>query len=1012
MARESVVQWAPEQGIDQFSDARHVEPIALLDAKNARFRKKGRLGKRYGTELLLQEPGSEAAAGRIYAVQDQVVVGDGTYLYSYTPDATGSLTSQKMPPVGTLPRALVTREGVWSATSPTLGDIAVGTNTYCVAWISSSGGLYFEVFDTVTGAPFGYAQTVLLSGVSFVRCAYLATAAKFYVVVSYAATTNIDALLVPVTGGAATTTTVNLTAGHKAASSFGLLATAANQLVLVYQNGVNYTPTTEVFTSAGVSAAGPTAITEAFAAKKADLFIDGSSADNVYVTYAVTNAGTNYVRYGASNATTAALVLAATTVVSSGTVSYSKPVVYRTNTGAAVLGYAAADTTGNWTDFATGTILGAVTALTNATVYWASPASGFFSRAVGYYDIWLTCGGAVQPTVYSSGTQRAAVPAVAPTLQYTRALVTLSTASTGSVNRMPHGVSDTRTAALQTGPVPNVVTTVVPQGAGSTYATVGLSNRDGFTLKDVAVHSADFGSRVRWQGATLGKHLLLSGGTPTVYDGTRLREAGFVYECQGPWVRTINAGAGAFPADTYFWCFVFRRTDRTGQVHRGVPSTPMDTLCVANDRISFTIPTLSMTPEPFNGTCEIEVYRTRGLTATGDTTLYLLDTIQNVTFAPTVSYVDSYAITDAVLATRPTLYTTGLAVENVLPPSAVTVFTHKQRAFFCERDRIWFSKLYVDGEFPGFADQFTIDIPGGNIVAAASLDDFALLFERTKIWRLTGEGPNDQGNGNDYQVTRVPTELGCIDPGSVITWAGGCFFRSGGGLYNINRGLGIEYLGRFVEDELTSATTITSAVVHPTEHTILFTLAGGTAGRRLVFDYMHGQWLKDEFAEGVGDQYGQAVSGSSLYHINSYGGLRRETPASFLDTSAWVTMTLKWGAVKLSGGVLGFQKILGFEFQAERKSAHGVTAKIYNEFSTTPEASQVWTEAQVSAFVGLPLYSDSVANSHPQGAATSLELSDTAPAVLGTGEGFTIMGVAAEGFVEAGTGRNPGANKR
>jgi hypothetical protein len=251
-----------------------------------------------------------------------------------------------------------------------------------------------------------------------------------------------------------------------------------------------------------------------------------------------------------------------------------------------------------------------------------------------------------------------------------------------------------------------------------------------------------------------------------------------------------------------------------------------------------------------------------------------------------------------------------------------------------------------------------------------------------------------------------------LNPGSVVTWSGGCFFRSSGGLYNINRGLGIEYLGRFVEDELSTATSVTSAFVHPTERTIIFNLAGGTAGRRLVFDYMRQQWVKDVLSAGIGSLYGAAVIDNAVYLAEQYGGVYTETPTSFLDVSTWVTMTLKWGAVKLTGGILGYQKILGFEVQAERKTAHGFTASIYNDFSSTPETAQVWTEAQVSAFVGLPLYSVDVANTYPTGSGCSLQISDTAPVTLGTGEGFAIMGVAVTGMAEPGAGRTPGANKR
>jgi hypothetical protein len=1001
-----VLQFPAGGGLDQFTDPRHVEPVKLLDGKNLRIKKAGSYGKRRGMTTVIGAHSGVSGDARVYGLGDQVVCGDGVDLRSYTPTATGSAVSEKAPSVGKLPQAQVTRAGVFTGLTPFNVDIAYGGGCYCVCW-TLNGLLYFEVYDNTTGAAFGYGQSPLKTGASYAKVAFLTD--SFYVCVSYAANNNIDAVKVPLTGGAAATTTYNLIGIHQTAASFGLYATSA-RLIVVYQAGVNYVPSIETFNGAGVSQSGPTQPAEALNAQKYDFFVHADAADNAYFAYTVTSGGANYVRYSVSNATTTATVLAATTVVTHATDTLGNVVIYRDSATAAVIAYER-DTvtgTGRWTDFATATSGGVVTALTSARVYWAAPDSGFAKRASGKFDIWLTCGGTFNSTVYSSGTKRAAIPAVAPVAQYTKALVTLSTASTGSVLGTPHAVTDMRVGTFSVNAVPSMVSR-----ASNVYATAVISRRDAYNLFDVAIVEANFAAAAtKWRGATIGNHLLLSGGTPTCYDGLRLREVGNVYDAQGPWSRTITGAAGAFAgAQTYFWCFVYRKTDRTGQVLRGIPSTPMDTIPAANDAVTFTVPTLSLTSEPLNGTACVECYRTTA----GGTTFYLLDVAQNNITAATVTFTDAYTVTDAVLATRPQLYTTGGDTENVMPPASIAVMAHKQRAFYLERERIWFSKLFVDGSFPGFSDEFTLDLIGANLTACASLDDTGILFGRDQIWALVGDGPNDAGVGNDYQIRSIASDLGCTEAGSVVVHAGGVFFRSGAGLYNLSRGLQVEYLGRFVEDELTSATTITGAVVHPTDHCILFSLAGGTTGRRLVYDYLHQQWLKDECAA---DQYGLAVVGSRLYATTINAALLAENvaaTATYLDEgTTWVVMSAKFGWTALPGSE--WERIRAFGWTAKRVTDHGITVSVFNAYDDTPLAPQVWTSAQVAALPDLPVYTLDAANTYPLTDASTVQITDVSPTGLNpatnTGEGSTIIGVAIDAQQEQGTTRKAAANRR
>ncbi|MEM9462130.1 MAG: hypothetical protein AAGF11_48690, partial [Myxococcota bacterium] len=66
---------------------------------------------------------------------------------------------------------------------------------------------------------------------------------------------------------------------------------------------------------------------------------------------------------------------------------------------------------------------------------------------------------------------------------------------------------------------------------------------------------------------------VVGGGTPAIYDGQRLVEAGFSW---APEIYEItNSGIGSVLAGTYQYCATFERRDARGQLHRSAPSIPV-----------------------------------------------------------------------------------------------------------------------------------------------------------------------------------------------------------------------------------------------------------------------------------------------------------------------------------------------------------------------------------------------------------------------------------------------------
>ena len=997
MARAPTVIKVPGGGgLDQFTDPRHVEPVKLLAGENLRIPKAGSYGKRLGMDTVVAAQQTAYGPERVYGVGDQVIVGDGVNLRSYVPNATNSAVTARLRTVGSLPQALVETDALWSGNVPSIGNVAVGGGCYCVAFVASS-TLYVEVYDATTNAPFGYMTTgsALASGAYRAQVVFFAGA--FYVAVSYTGTGNIDLFMLPITGLSLATTTYNIITTHTTSAEFRMVATAGGILV-AYQVGGGFLPTLELFSSAGVSLAGPTAPAEALTGRKVGMFLSVDGGTNSFLSYTAASGGNNYVRYSVSNFTTTATVLVGTTVSTSATDTYYSTAIYGTAATTATVAYQRISTTaGSGCYFANLTSAGVVTALANATVYWASPLSGFFTATLavgggqGGLNIWLSCGGAVNTTLTTY--------ASTPVATYTAALMNLNSAG-GTITAMPNGIAGPRISTFNPEGVPPVVLLTTGR-----YVTLLASRRDAGYRRTISLVSADYDSLDRWRGANIGDHLMLSGGASTLYDGALLREVGCAYDIQGPQGVTVAAAATANPGGTWTWCFVYAKSDRTGQVVRSAPSIGLSKTLAAGDSATFALPCLSVTADPYGGGTVIEIYRT----VQGGAIFYLLDAVQNAAFSQTVNYADLYAVTDATLATRPTLYTTGGNVPNTMPPASVGVFSHKSRAFLLERDRIWFSKLYVDGDFPQFALDFTLDVPGGEIVGGVSLDDFAVIFERSKIWILTGEGPNDAGLQLDYQLRQCAADLGCTEATSLLVHSGGVFFRSGAGLYNLTRGLGVDYIGRFVEDELTSATVITGAVIHPTQHIALFSLSGGTAGRRLVYDYLHGVWLKDVC---TATEKGLAVVGSSLYSVRAQGLLAKES-TTYLDNGAWITFLAKFGFMESPGTEYQMARI--FEATFSRVTSHGISMSIFNGYKTSADTTRAWTAAEIDALADIPVYTIDAANTYPLTDAATVQITDTAPSSIDPlvdGQGATLTGIAIDLEPQTGIVRKASANRR
>ena len=304
--------------------------------------------------------------------------------------------------------------------------------------------------------------------------------------------------------------------------------------------------------------------------------------------------------------------------------------------------------------------------------------------------------------------------------------------------------------------------------------------------------------------------------------------------------------SGGIDAGDYQYIAVWKWQDNQGFVHRSTTSVPEAvTVSGSNQSVSIGVPILSLTNKPG---VVLEVYRNESLgeifykvTSTENPTFNI---INNDGYYTHVFFVDT--VSDADLINNELLYTTGGVLDNNSPPPCSIITTYKNRLFIAGLDNkqlIQYSKISPPDQkdfAAGFSDLFTIELDarGGDITSLSALDDKLIIFKEKEIYYINGDGPNNTGAGSTFiEPQLVTTDVGCNNANSVVTMPNGLMFKSDKGIYLLNRGMQVSYIGAPVEEF--NDLTIASAVLLNSVNQVRFVTEDGVA---LVYDYYFDQW--------------------------------------------------------------------------------------------------------------------------------------------------------------------------
>jgi hypothetical protein len=145
-----------------------------------------------------------------------------------------------------------------------------------------------------------------------------------------------------------------------------------------------------------------------------------------------------------------------------------------------------------------------------------------------------------------------------------------------------------------------------------------------------------------------------------------------------------------------------------------------------------------------------EVYRTQN----NGTLYYKVGSVANDTSADSVTFTDDGAINDTQLLAKELLYTNGGIVENISPPATSVLGNFNNRMFAVSSENpklLYYSKKRKAKSPVEFSDVFSIVMnKAERVTALMEMDEKLIIFEPSRIFYLTGDGPTPAGLQNNF----------------------------------------------------------------------------------------------------------------------------------------------------------------------------------------------------------------------------------------------------------------------
>ena len=454
--------------------------------------------------------------------------------------------------------------------------------------------------------------------------------------------------------------------------------------------------------------------------------------------------------------------------------------------------------------------------------------------------------------------------------------------------------------------------------------------------------------------------LHLSGGFLWEYDGYIPVEHNFFLWPDSVEVSTVGSG-GNLTAQEYRYQAVYTWTDNQGNIHNSAPSVAVNVTTSASATNTIDIPTLRLTYKTANPV-KIELFRW----STANQIFYQVTSITTPTLNDTtidyVTFIDTQADSDII--GNSILYTTGGVIENIGAPSfnATTLFDDRLWGIDAEDPNLlWYSKQVIETTPVEMSDLLTLYVAPtlgsqgstGPMKCIAPLDDKLIIFKENALYYINGTGPdNTEANSQYSEPFFITSVVGCANQQSIVFMPDGLMFQSDKGIWLLDRGMGVSYIGAPVE-AFTQNALVQSALAIPETTQVRFTLDSGIT---LMYDYFYQQW---------GTFKGVSAISSTLYQnfhtlLDASGNIYQETPGQYLDGTTPVTMSFLTSWINLAG-LQGYQRAYFMYLLGQYLSPHYLNVSLAYDYD--PALVQ-------SSLIKPDNYSGPYGNSSPYGQQT------------------------------------------
>lgn len=499
-----------------------------------------------------------------------------------------------------------------------------------------------------------------------------------------------------------------------------------------------------------------------------------------------------------------------------------------------------------------------------------------------------------------------------------------------------------------------------------------------------------------------------TGGLISSYDGHKLAELSM---CTRPILFSMTQGSGGNLADgTHRYRMCYEWTDADGQTFRSSPSDPLSVTFSGTGNkgevsFYFTYNTLT-TKQTTNGGLDVircilyteyplnsGVYRR--LTPTN------LDSVFDATsLGGFLNQIDVYgagAFSDAgqydgLLDDAEILYIAN-TVASELPPTSTMATLHQGRIWLSGTDtagQLWPSNPLAANSPPVFSAALAVSISeGGPVTGLASLDDKLIVFKESDVFMIYGDGPNPMGIGGAFAVQKIPCDVGCIEPKSVVTTKDGVMFRSRNGIWMLSRALEAVFIGAPVEDTVNANANTRMALMHESQPWAIWFCDNGSTGVAIVYDCFHRKWCTWTLMSGA-VIHAATMRNRQLVACTTTRPYT-ESLTSFLDDTSFVSMTIETAWLKLAG-LMGYQRLKDILLLGENLTPHRLTFSVAHNYSE----SYTQTQQYASSVLGWDSEQFKVKIVEQKCSSARIKIVDTAPAdtgLTGTGQSFSISGM-------------------